>query len=111
MPDKQGHLRVDRLKYELCVLQVLRERLRRKEIESFLGGAQYLGEGDGNPSRESPVADTGVDRLETRGPCANDNLAGLRRQFAELDLVQDLGAAIVRYRNCLWHDFTLGRFD
>jgi hypothetical protein len=28
MPDKQGHLRVDRLKYELCVLQVLRERLR-----------------------------------------------------------------------------------
>jgi hypothetical protein len=28
MPDKQGHLRVDRLKYELCVLQALRERLR-----------------------------------------------------------------------------------
>ena len=26
MPDKKGHLRVDRLKYELCVLQVLRER-------------------------------------------------------------------------------------
>jgi TnpA family transposase len=31
-PDKQGRLRVDRLKYELCVLQVLRERLRCKEI-------------------------------------------------------------------------------
>jgi hypothetical protein len=30
MPDKRGHLRVDRLKYELCVLQVLRERLRAK---------------------------------------------------------------------------------
>jgi hypothetical protein len=28
IPDKQGRLRVDRLKYELCVLQVLRERLR-----------------------------------------------------------------------------------
>ena len=32
IPDKQGRLRVDRLKYELCVLQVLRERLRCKEI-------------------------------------------------------------------------------
>ena len=31
-PDKQGLLRVDRLKYELCVLQALRERLRCKEI-------------------------------------------------------------------------------
>src|SRR6266851_5206677 len=30
--DKQGLVRVDRLKYELCVLQALRERLRCKEI-------------------------------------------------------------------------------
>ena len=49
MPDKQGHLRVDRLKYELCVLQVLRERLRCKEIW-VVGANRYR-----NPDEDLPT--------------------------------------------------------
>src|SRR5258708_36182427 len=49
MPDKQGHLRVDRLKYELCVLQVLRERLRCKEIW-VVGASRYR-----NPDEDLPT--------------------------------------------------------
>jgi hypothetical protein len=49
IPDKQGRLRVDRLKYELCVLQVLRERLRCKEIW-VVGGNRYR-----NPDEDLPT--------------------------------------------------------
>jgi hypothetical protein len=49
MPNKQGHLRVDRLKYELCVLQVLRERLRCKEIW-VVGANRYR-----NPDEDLPT--------------------------------------------------------
>jgi hypothetical protein len=49
MPDKQGHLRVDRLKYELCVLQVLCERLRCKEIW-VVGANRYR-----NPDEDLPT--------------------------------------------------------
>jgi TnpA family transposase len=47
--NKQGHLRVDRLKYELCVLQVLRERLRCKEIW-VVGANRYR-----NPDEDLPT--------------------------------------------------------
>jgi TnpA family transposase len=47
IPDKQGRLRVDRLKYELCVLQVLRERLRCKEI--WVVGANRYRNPDAQP--------------------------------------------------------------
>jgi TnpA family transposase len=49
VPDKQGRLRVDRLKYELCVLQVLRERLRCKEIW-VVGANRYR-----NPDEDLPA--------------------------------------------------------
>jgi hypothetical protein len=49
IPDKQGRLRVDRLKYELCVLQVLRERLRCKEIW-VVGANRYR-----NPDEDLPT--------------------------------------------------------
>ncbi len=49
MANKQGHLRVDRLKYELCVLQVLRERLRCKEIW-VVGANRYR-----NPDEDLPT--------------------------------------------------------
>jgi hypothetical protein len=49
IPDKQGRLRVDRLKYELCVQQVLRERLRRKEIW-VVGANRYR-----NPDEDLPT--------------------------------------------------------
>lgn len=48
-PDKQGQLRVDRLKYELCVLQALRERLRCKEIW-VVGANRYR-----NPDEDLPT--------------------------------------------------------
>jgi TnpA family transposase len=47
--DKQGRVRVDRLKYELCVLQALRERLRCKEIW-VVGAKRYR-----NPDEDLPA--------------------------------------------------------
>jgi TnpA family transposase len=47
--DKQGRVRVDRLKYEICVLQALRERLRCKEIW-IVGATRYR-----NPDKDLPA--------------------------------------------------------
>jgi hypothetical protein len=47
--DKQGRVRVDRLKYEICVLQALRERLRCKEIW-VVGANRYR-----NPDEDLPA--------------------------------------------------------
>src|SRR6266478_5959452 len=66
--NKQGHLRVDRLKYELCVLQVLRERLRCKEIW-VVGANRYR-----NPDEDLPT-DFAVQR---------------ERYYAALNLPQDV---------------------
>ena len=46
--DSQGHARVNRISYELCVLHMLRERLRCKEIW-VEGGQRYR-----NPDNDLP---------------------------------------------------------
>ena len=81
MPDKQGHLRVDRLKYELCVLQVLRERLRCKEIW-VVGANRYR-----NPDEDLPT-DFEVQRDQYYAalnlPQDVENfLGGVRREMSE----------------------------
>jgi hypothetical protein len=81
MPDKQGHLRVGRLKYERCVLQVLRERLRCKEIW-VVGANRYR-----NPDEDLPT-DFEVEREQC---CAALNLpqevenflGGVQREMSE----------------------------
>ena len=81
MPDKKGHLRVDRLKYELCVLQVLRERLRCKEIW-VIGANRYR-----NPDEDLPT-DFEVEREQYYAALnlpqdIEDFLGGVRREMSE----------------------------
>jgi hypothetical protein len=81
MPDKKGHLRVDRLKYELCVLQVLRERLRCKEIW-VVGANRYR-----NPDEDLPT-DFEVEREQYYAALnlpqdVEDFLGGVRREMSE----------------------------
>ena len=47
--DTQGHPRVNRISYELCVLQALRERLRCKEVW-VVGADRYR-----NPDEDVPT--------------------------------------------------------
>jgi TnpA family transposase len=81
IPDKQGRLRVDRLKYELCVLQVLRERLRCKEIW-VVGANRYR-----NPDEHLP-ADFEVQREQYHAALnlpldVESFLGGVRREMSE----------------------------
>ena len=81
MPDKKGHLRVDRLKYELCVLQVLRERLRCKEIW-VVGANRYR-----NPDEDLPT-DFEVEREQYYAALSlpqdvEDFLGGVRWEMSE----------------------------
>ena len=81
MPDKKGHLRVDRLKYELCVLQVLRERLRCKEIW-VVGANRYR-----NPDEDLPT-DFEVEREQYYAALSlpqdvEDFLEGVRWEMSE----------------------------
>ena len=87
--DKQGRLRVDRLKYELCVLQVLRERLRCKEIW-VVGANRYR-----NPDEDLP-ADFEVQREQYYAalnlPLEVEHfLGGVRREMSEALTLLDRG--------------------
>ena len=57
--DPQGRTRVNRITYEICVLEALRERLRCKEIWVVVGASRCR-----NPDEDLP-ADFGARRAPT----------------------------------------------
>jgi TnpA family transposase len=88
-PDKRGHLRVDRLKYELCVLQALRERLRCKEIW-VVGANRYR-----NPDEDLPT-DFEVQREQYYAALslpldAENFIAGVQREMSAALALLDRG--------------------
>jgi hypothetical protein len=87
--DKQGRLRVDRLKYELCVLQALRERLRCKEIW-VVGANRYR-----NPDEDLP-ANFEAQREDYYAALslplqAEEFIAGVKREMTEALAMLDCG--------------------
>ena len=82
--DKEGHERVNRVNYEICALQALREGLRCREIW-VEGGARF-----GNPDRDLP-ADFDARRADYYAALGQPSdaatfIAGLRREMeAALD--------------------------
>jgi hypothetical protein len=87
--DKRGHLRVDRLKYELCVLQALRERLRCKEIW-VVGADRYR-----NPDEDLPT-DFEVQREQYYAALslpldAENFIAGIQREMSAALALLDRG--------------------
>jgi hypothetical protein len=87
--DKQGRVRVDRLKYELCVLQALRERLRCKEIW-VVGANRYR-----NPDEDLP-ANFEAQRKDYYAALslplqAEEFIAGVKREMTEALVMLDYG--------------------
>ncbi len=88
-PDAQGNVRVNRINYELCVLQTLRERLRCKEIW-VVGADRYR-----NPDEDLP-ADFEVQRESyyqtLRLPLDADSfIANLQREMRDALTMLDQG--------------------
>ena len=82
-------MRVDRLKYELCVLQALRERLRCKEIW-VVGANRYR-----NPEEDLP-ANFEAQRKDYYAALslplqAEEFIAGVKREMTEALVMLDCG--------------------
>lgn len=89
VPDKQDRVRVDRLKYEICVLQALRERLRCKEIWA-VGANRYR-----NPDEDLPAnfeaQREGYYAALSLPLQAEEFIAGVQREMTEALAMLDRG--------------------
>ena len=79
--DKNGVERINRINYEICVLQALRERLRTKEVW-VIGADRYRNPDDDLPSDFEVKREEYYDELK-QPQAAKEFVAGLKRSMAE----------------------------